>query len=137
MAAHSIDEGSTWERAEIAALNVSFTFLLAAWGSSKGDLYTVGSSPGVIVYSPDGGKTWAAQYPGFSQIFRSVWGSGPDDVYVVGDYDAAVLHSSDHGLSWTRLAVPVPSSSHIYAVWGSGENDVYLGTSDALLHGHR
>ncbi|MDF2692487.1 MAG: Type fimbrial biosis protein PilY1 [Labilithrix sp.] len=110
--------------------NVSpFFALTAIWGSSKDDVWAVGSGGTIIHYD---GKSWTNTPTGVQNTFYGIWGSGPNDVWAVSSTEV-VLHStgfqSDGGGGWQNVPTPNPryNSAFVRAVWGSSPTDVRIG----------
>jgi hypothetical protein len=126
---HSTDAGLTWPKIVQGSFN-------AIWGSGPNDVYAVGS-PGLIVHSTDGGRTFPVEPSNTNSALTSVWGSGPSDVWAVGSGGVA-LHSCGSGV-WIKVPVPRPPNGFpaydLQSVWGTGPSNVYAGAlSEALLH---
>lgn len=109
-----------------------FYVLQAVWGTSKNDVWAVGSGGTIVHYD---GTAWSASKSGLTNTFNAVWASGPDDVYVVSS-NTALLHGTGvHGgpasaATWTPIPAPLASgSASINAVWGSSASDVRIGGS--------
>jgi photosystem II stability/assembly factor-like uncharacterized protein len=122
---HSRDGGVTWSEQTSGVL----VDLIAAWGSSAGDVYVTGRQ-GTLLHSTNHGRTWTALDTGQDGDLNGVWGSGPNDVYVVGLH-APITHSSDGGKSWRALGDTVQA----FSVTGSGAHDVWVaGYPGLILH---
>jgi hypothetical protein len=110
-----------------------FYALKAVWGTSKDDVWAVGSGGTIVHYD---GSTWSASTSGLTNTFNAVWASGPDDVYVVST-NTVLLHGTGvHGgpasaATWTPMPAPIAfGAALINAVWGSSASDVRIaGTS--------
>ncbi len=104
-----------------------FYALTAIWGSSKNDVWAVGSG-GTIVHW-DGAK-WTATPASVKNTFNAIWGSGPDNVWIASATDT-VFHASGFAGAdtlWARESLPVDEDNQapIFAIWGSGAGDVRL-----------
>jgi hypothetical protein len=98
----------------------------AVWGTSKNDVWAVGSG-GTIAHHD--GTGWKQTPTGVKNSFHAVWGSGPNDVYAVSMTDV-LFHWAGAGSSWTKLPIagdanewPMPA----FAVWGTSSDDVRVG----------
>ena len=78
----------------------TFDTLTAVWGSSKSDVWAVGSGGTIIHWD---GAAWSSTPSGVQHTLYAVRGTGPSDVWAVSASDA-VLHSN--GTTWTRVAGP-------------------------------
>jgi len=104
--------------------------LTAVWGTSKSDVWAVGSGGTIIHYD---GSAWTATPTGLENTFHAVWGSGPNDVWVVSS-TGVVLHGTGFAngtASWTNVPPPLSPASQVIvrAVWGSSADDVRIGGS--------
>ncbi len=94
--------------------------LTAVWGSSKDDVWAVGSG-GTIVHW-DGAVWTAAPQDQTKNTFRAVWGSGPNDVWVASATDT-IFHTTGFAggpPTWTRA--PMVSDDDfgvpVFTAWG-------------------
>ena len=102
--------------------------LTAVWGSSKNDIWAVGSGGTIIHFD---GAAWTTTPTDLRHTFNAVWGSGPNDVWAVAMTDT-ILHTTGFTggtATWTR--VPAPGDPRnalpVHAVWGTGPEAVRLG----------
>lgn len=102
--------------------------LMAIWGSSKSDVWAVGSGGTILHYD---GKEWTSTPTGVKNTFFDVWGSGPNDVWAVSSTDV-ILHGTgfrNGSAAWTN----VPTDTNpwgavaVRAVWGTSASDVRIG----------
>lgn len=109
--------------------------LTSIWGSSKTDVWTVGSGGTILHYD---GAAWTTVPSGHLETFLDVWGSGPSDVWAVSS-SQLMLHStgsSNGAVTWTNLPIATMSNAQwlvnapqrVFAIWGSGPDDVRVGT---------
>ena len=112
--------------------------LYSVWGSSAGDVFTVGEPGGSFesgIFHYDG-QSWTQQATEQGIILYSVWGSGAGDVFAVGSdplgangYDGAILHFD--GSTWSPMSGPGVASGDgavevsFYSVWGSSGANVF------------
>jgi len=104
--------------------------LTSVWGSSKDDIWAVGSGGTIIHYD---GTAWTRTptEPPSVNTFRGVWGSGPNDVWVVSRTDV-IFHTTGFAngkATWTPEPGPgaeLPEQRAATAVWGTGPNDVRI-----------
>lgn len=112
-----------------AKTDVSVLYALAAvWGSSKSDVWAVGSGGTIIHYD---GTTWKQTPTGVQNTFLGVWGSGPNDVYAVSS-SQVIMHSTGFAsgaASWKLVPTDNEPYNSVFlrAVWGSSANDVRVG----------
>ena len=66
--------------------------LNSVWGSSKSDVWAVGSRGSVVHYD---GAAWKSLPLGNKSTFFAVWGSGPNDVWAVSD-TMTIMHSDGY-----------------------------------------
>jgi hypothetical protein len=114
-------------------MSIRFAFT-SVWGTSKSDVWAVGSGGTILHYD---GAAWNATPSGYPDTFFDVWGSGPSDVWAVASA-GVMLHSTgvaaDGGADWTNVPLATNANSSVYegarayAVWGSGPDDVRVGT---------
>ncbi len=106
--------------------------LLAVWGSSNDDVWTVGRR-GTIRHWVAGASAWEIVATGTTEDLRGIWGSSKDDIWVVGEY-GTILHFD--GTTWqsSKAAFPVGIKPHLYGVWGSAKNDVWVVGVGIVLH---
>ncbi|MBX3201988.1 MAG: hypothetical protein KF894_27885 [Labilithrix sp.] len=104
--------------------------LTSVWGSSKTDVWAVGSRGSAVHYD---GAAWKAVPIDNKSTFFSVWGSGPSDVWAVSD-TMTIMRSggfADGGVTWTRLP-PVSVAPYFETattvMFGFGPDDFRIGT---------
>ncbi len=102
--------------------------LMAVWGTSKNDVWAVGSGGTIIHYD---GSSWTATPTDVLNTFHAIWGSGPDDVWVVSS-TGVVLHGTgfvNGTASWRNVPTTVPPATQpiVRAIWGSSPDDVRIG----------
>jgi hypothetical protein len=107
----------------------------AIWGTSKTDVWAVGSGGTIAHYD---GTGWTKTPTGVKNTFRAVWGSGPSDVYAVSMTNV-IVHSkgwSGPATAWT----PLPAAGEegdwpqgVFAVWGSSADDVRIGIRTRMI----
>ncbi|AKU98867.1 Type IV fimbrial biogenesis protein PilY1 [Labilithrix luteola] len=102
--------------------------LKAVWGSSKNDVWAVGSGGAVTHYD---GSQWSLVPTGVKNTFLTVWGSGPNDVYTLSDSET-VLHTTGYstsGTTWTSMPTPAAGAYKCpaYAIYGTSASDVRIG----------
>jgi len=97
---------------------VAFT---AVWGSSKDDIWIVGSQGSILHWD---GATFTATPSGTKNALFAVTGTGPTDVWAVGSRET-VLHST--GLANGAAAWEMgPSVAPVYAPYGAPSNENLL-----------
>src|SRR3954453_6588255 len=125
---------SPWTRLETGT---SFS-LYSIWGSSPGDVFTVGEpggryEAGIFHYD---GQAWSQLSTESGVTLYGLWGSGGSDVFAVGSsplgakgYDGVILHYN--GTAWTPMTGPgvgTPNGSvqvALFSVWGTSSTDVF------------
>ncbi len=121
----------------------AFAALTAVWGSSKDDVWAVGSN-GTIVHWD--GATWALVPPPNSfyppqlpvkNTFRAIWGSGSNDVWIASATDA-VFHTSGYAgasTAWENVRLPIEEGLDVplFAIWGSSADEVRVAGSPAMM----
>lgn len=103
--------------------------LNAVWGSSKSDVWAVGSRGSVVHYD---GAAWKAVPIDNKSTFFSVWGSGPNDIWAVSD-TMTIMRSDgfkNGKVTWTRL--PAVSVNPYFetattVMFGFGPDDFRIG----------
>jgi hypothetical protein len=126
--------GSPWSRLETGT---SFS-LYSIWGSSSGDVFTVGEpggryEAGIFHYN---GQSWSQHLTESGVTLYGLWGSGSNDVFAVGSsplgakgYDGVILHYD--GSAWTPMAGPGVGTQNgsvqvaFFSVWGASSSDVF------------
>ena len=104
--------------------------LNSVWGSSKSDVWAVGSRGSVVHFD---GAAWKPVPIDNKSTFFSVWGSGPSDIWAVSD-TMTIMRSDgykDGKVTWTRL--PPLSVAPYYetattVMFGFGPDDFRIGT---------
>ncbi len=90
--------------------------------------WAVGSK-GLILYTTNGGISWASQTSGVTGDINAVWGSDANNVWA-GVEGGTILKYN--GTSWS--AQPSGTTLNINAVWGSDANNVWaVGTVGTIL----
>ncbi|MBX3224752.1 MAG: hypothetical protein KF795_29820 [Labilithrix sp.] len=117
--------------------NVSaFAALTSVWGSSKTDVWAVGSNGTVVHWD---GATWTLAptptsfYPPKAPVkntFNAIWGSGPNDVWIASATDA-VFHARGYAgaaTEWENARLPIEEGLDVpvFTIWGSSAADVRL-----------
>jgi len=104
--------------------------LNSVWGSSKSDVWVVGSRGSVVHFD---GSAWTPVPIDNKSTFFSVWGSGPNDIWAVSD-TMTIMRSDgfkDGKVTWTRLPPlgGAPSLETATTVmFGFGPTDFRIGT---------
>lgn len=123
-------------------LSINGRFVLTAiWGSSKDDVWAVGSG-GVIVHWD--GTSWTSIASNTAITLRAVGGNGPNDLWFVGSRDG--IHRSvglkNGAMAWAPKPAPVtPFNSEwtseilLNAVWVDGTSDVWVAGEPARSNG--
>lgn len=124
-------DGSKWS--EMSSFDDEFLEginLHAVWGSSRNDVYAVGSGWTMLHYD---GIEWCQIESGLygdeapNHGFWGIWGSSANDIYAVGgstEQKGVVLHFN--GEYWRRIALPDTNFDRYSGVWGTSENDVFI-----------
>ncbi len=104
--------------------------LNSVWGSSKSDVWAVGSRGSVVHYD---GATWKAVPIDNKSTFFAIWGSGPNDVWAISDTMTIMRTDGfkNGGATWTRL--PSLSVNPYYetattVMFGFGPDNFRIGT---------
>lgn len=111
--------------------------LTAVWGSSKDDVWAVGSGGSIVHYD---GTKWTATPTTVRNTFHAVWGSGPTDVWAVSMTDV-LFHTngfSGGGAVWTQVAAAQAEDNDQFpraalAVWGTSADHVRIGARDRTV----
>ncbi|WP_146646573.1 hypothetical protein [Labilithrix luteola] len=109
--------------------------LTSIWGTSKDDVWAVGSAGTVIHFD---GTQWTSTPVDTTRTLFSVGGSGPNDVWIVGTY-GTVYHGPgfDGGTAnWQSTPiVPYTGTAElaISSVWGGSPNDIWIGGESIKL----
>jgi photosystem II stability/assembly factor-like uncharacterized protein len=102
----TVNGGTTWNTGQCPTNNtledVMFADALHGW--AVGNPYYGAHQPGVVMYTEDGGHSWAEQYQSNHIEFYSVFCRAPGSVWVVGD-SATIIRSTDRGVSWSSSRV--------------------------------
>jgi hypothetical protein len=108
----------------------SLYVLTKVWGTSKSDVWAVGSGGTVIHWD---GTAWtpSAIPPNPAEVrntFFAVGGTGPDDVWVAST-TSTIFHNDGSG--WVQQESPAPKGYDVpvFAIWSSGPDQLRLGTS--------
>jgi len=108
--------------------------LWGVWGSSRQDVFAVGSSGVILHYD---GASWHSMDSWTAGDLHAVWGSSSSDVFAVGaDHGTypptgIILHYD--GVSWRRM--DSGTAGGLAGVWGSSSSDVFaVGGGGAILH---
>jgi hypothetical protein len=120
-----LEDGWCWERP------LPFgAYLIAAWGSGAGDVWSVGNA-GVAIHFD--GKTWKLWPRATTADLYGLWGAAPSDVWATG-IKGTIIHFD--GASWTPVASPpAVATLGIYGVWGAAADDVWaVGDQQTILH---
>jgi photosystem II stability/assembly factor-like uncharacterized protein len=95
--------------------------------------------PGLILHSPDGGRTWEAQEGGATEALFDVEMLDGDRGWIAGR-NGLILHTTDGGATWTPQETP--TDKRLYAIafldaaegWAVGEFATVLKTMDGGGH---
>jgi photosystem II stability/assembly factor-like uncharacterized protein len=79
-------------------------WLYGVWGSSGGDVFTVGDAGTILHYD---GSTWSTMSSGTTERLYGVWGSSGSDVFVVGDYGTILHYGGPPATHWIYLPLVV------------------------------
>lgn len=130
-------DGTAWSSALCCGEGV----LTDVWGSSKDDVYLIGTDPrndetGFIMHKT--GDGWSRVFEElFPAFFLRIWGSSASDVYVAAGsilrYRPTLYHFN--GTSWGDAS---PPTSLVFGesgpIWGSSADDVYLLAFRDIVH---
>lgn len=116
--------------------------LLAIWGTSERDIWTVGGPLGnsgfeSLVMRFDG-NVWKRVKPGGAETYWWVHGTGPNDVWLVGEkgrithWDGTKLEERTSGTTATLFGVWAAAPDDAWAVGGMPEDP--NGANDVVLH---
>ncbi len=110
--------------------------LTAVWGSSKNDVWAVGSSGAILHYD---GATWTAVPSGTTRTLLSVAGAGPDEVWIVSTFGTVLRGSSTGGTAtvtpWPMAAYSGASENLLLSTWAASTDDVWIAGESARLAG--
>ena len=113
--------------------DLQMNFLRAIWGSSKNDVFAVGSdweayNSWVILHYDR--SNWSIMASGITYGLFDVWGSNENDVFAVGR-GGTILHYD--GTSWSPMESGTTNT--LLGVWGNSGNDVFaVGNNGTILH---
>ncbi len=102
--------------------------LTSVWGTSKNDVWVVGSAGTIIHFD---GTEWKSTSVETTRTLFSVGGSGPDDVWIVGTY-GTIYHGPgfDAGTAnWKHTPIiPYTSGSErtLSHVWSASPDDIWI-----------
>ncbi|WP_146651497.1 hypothetical protein [Labilithrix luteola] len=108
--------------------------LTAVWGTSRSDVWAVGSGGSIIHYD---GSAWTQTPTNVPSTLFAIGGSGPHDIWVASSAEY-LLHGSGYTngtAEWTneapvgRTPVDIDRDTILSAVWVSSTSDVRLGTA--------
>lgn len=104
--------------------------LTSVWGSSKNDVWAVGSGGTIVHYD---GTAWTPTPTGIKNTFYAVVGSSATDVWAVSASDV-MLHSTGFTggtTTWTPFsAAPTKYDARpVYAAWATAAGDLQVGGS--------
>jgi hypothetical protein len=124
--------------------------LIAVWGLSSSDVYTVGyptAGPSYKMLHYNGNKWAPVALPPFSGDLWDIFGFGPRDIYAVGSrvsenpnpppgqsslLDSAIIFHFD-GSAWVQPTLP--EGAGLVTIWGSSPVDIWTaGRSGTLFH---
>jgi hypothetical protein len=121
-------DGAAWDSTAVGGYHSSI------WGSSRNDLWTVGSGGEIHHYD---GTSWSRVAQGLTHYsLYEVWGSGPDDVWAVGGGyhgggpESTVLHWD--GVAWTEVQTGGPATAA--AVYSPNPDKVYVVGYRGMIH---
>jgi hypothetical protein len=111
--------------------------LTSVWGSSKSDVWAVGSGGTIIHYD---GTKWTATPTPVRNTFHAVWGSGPNDVWAVSMTDV-LFHTTGFAAGtavWTKAPAAQAEENDQYpravlSVWGTSKDHVRIGARDRTV----
>ncbi|MBX3208905.1 MAG: hypothetical protein KF764_27990 [Labilithrix sp.] len=110
--------------------------LTAIWGSSKDDVWAVGSAGTVLHWD---GQSWKPRPVATGHTLFGVWGSGAGELWAGSTYTASFRGTirEDASVEWTTLPpLPVPSMNDLYpalaTVWGRAPDDVWFVGGDKV-----
>ena len=124
--------------------NVSaFAALTSVWGSSKTDVWAVGSNGTVVHWD---GKAWTVAptptsfYPPklpVKNTFYAVRGTGPNDVWIASATDAVFRTRGYAGAAteWENVRLPIEEGLDVplFAIWGTSAADVRLAGRASMM----
>jgi photosystem II stability/assembly factor-like uncharacterized protein len=105
--------------------------LTKVWGTSKNDVWAVGSG-GTVIHWDGGAWTPSAVPPSPAEVrntFFAVGGTGPNDVWVAST-TSSIFHNTGSG--WVKQESPAPKGYElvVFSIWSDGSDRFRLGTSD-------
>ncbi|MDF2697491.1 MAG: Type fimbrial biosis protein PilY1, partial [Labilithrix sp.] len=110
--------------------------LTKVWGSSKHDVWAIGSGGTVIHWD---GAAWAptplpANPLPIKNTFFAIWGSGPNDVWIASTSDTIFRNT---GAGWIKQPSPIDrdraGEATIFAIWGDATGKVRFGARQFLF----
>jgi hypothetical protein len=84
--------------------------LLAVWGASLNDIWTVGTAGAIARFN---GANWSQITSGTTESLNAIWGGAPNDIWIVGNNGTA--------LHWDGVSLqnrPANRAEHLYGIWG-------------------
>lgn len=113
-------DGTSWRPLTLGSAAQPLT---AAWASSAGSAYVVGSGGAILRF--DGTSVWSHS-SGFAGTVSAMWGSSERDVWV---FTLDGLGHHYDGTRWTDVAMP----SEGYSATGYGTSNLWVGASAGRL----
>jgi photosystem II stability/assembly factor-like uncharacterized protein len=138
------DGGNTWQR-QGSPSEIPNVGLLKICALGRNTAWVVGESQGTILFTSDGGRTWASkttaevpdvQLQGVDALDAlNVWVTGAG---APGKNVPTLLRTSDGGKTWVDKAPAASDTEHMLAIsardgshaWGVGGGSIAFGTSD-------
>ncbi|MBN1165493.1 MAG: hypothetical protein JXB45_13020 [Candidatus Krumholzibacteriota bacterium] len=103
--------------------------LTSIWGSSKDDIYAVGSSGTIVHYD---GQNWIKMDSGTIYDLNDIYGFSAGEIFAVGD-NGKIIHYD--GKAWEGMESGTTNDLH--AVWGMWPTNIYAFGEDGLILRYR
>jgi hypothetical protein len=107
--ANPADGVSVIHNATLTAQNLN-----AIHGSDSRNIVAVGAA-GVILYSANGGTTWAAITSPTVQVINTVW-MRTSYYWMIGDAGGRVYYTTDGGVTWTEKVFDMSGQGQVYGI---------------------
>ncbi len=122
------NEGETWSQSEwnVPLNDVFFTDELNGW-IVGGDM---DNDETIILYTTDGGQTWATQESGTDNGLNEVWFTNAETGWIAGN-NGCILYTSNGGENWE--ASPCPVDEDLYDVFFLDEQTGWVSGNGAIL----
>ena len=121
----SKDDGRSWQRVEEVT-----DYSKDIVSNASGELFHVGNT---VMYSPDGGSTWAERNAGLEGEYLNAIVCGTDGALYTSAPQSGIFKSTDRAASWTQLSGAPTYMFDLYAasdgrIWAAGNDGAFSST---------